>query len=115
MKNYDLNDCNCIPPFKSLSKEGEGEKRRIVSKKVFGSSLEKSDPKAGLTELTIQVDEIGNIPGISEHWQYDLARRKKDIVKLTERTFMQRAVTIFRKDALSAANKWVRTGKILPD
>ncbi|MBF0276717.1 MAG: hypothetical protein HQM13_02950 [SAR324 cluster bacterium] len=99
---------------KNHSKQTKVKKGMIVNEKIFGKSLEEIDPKAGMTELAIQADEIGNIPGTIEHWQHDIALRKKDIVKYTERTFMQRAAGILKRDLLSAGTNGYELVKFHP-
>ncbi len=73
----------------------------IVHEDMFGKSFSATDPKQGLRGIKIRADNVENIPGTVEHWKSDIANRKKDILEYAGRSFMQRAMSIVKKDSLS--------------
>lgn len=101
-------------PTKKNKKDSKNQKQAIINEKIFGKSIEKSDPKEGITSLTIQASEIGNIPGTVNHWWHDLELRKKDIIEHANRTFIQRAVNKIMKDPLEAGTSGDELAKFHP-
>ncbi len=93
---------------KKQKPEEEGKKRRaIVNEHIFGQYkfLDDTDPKEGITHVKIETRNIGNIPGLIEHWKKDIERRKKNILALEDQTFTQYLSYFFQKktkDALRA-------------
>ncbi|MBF0277359.1 MAG: hypothetical protein HQM13_06205 [SAR324 cluster bacterium] len=74
--------------------ENEGP---LVFKKVLVKSIDLNNPQSGISETRIDIDEIGNIPGILKHWQCDLETRKQEIQKLDSRSFVKRAIGVLNK------------------
>ncbi len=65
---------------------------RIVNKQVFGDhqDLDSTKPEDGISHVKIDAPNIGNIPGVIEHWKKDLEIRKKHILFLKKRSLLQR-------------------------
>ena len=89
-------------------------KKAIINEKIFGKSIEKSDPREGISALTIQATEIGNIPGAVNHWWHDLDLRKKGIVAYSQRTLLQRIVGKILKDPLESGTSGQELAKFHP-
>ncbi|MBF0288277.1 MAG: hypothetical protein HQM14_10695 [SAR324 cluster bacterium] len=84
---------------KNKSTEGGKKKRAIVNEHIFGQFkfLDDTDPKEGITHVKIESRNIGNIPGLIDHWKKDIEQRKKHILALEEQTFTQYLSFFFQK------------------
>lgn len=98
----------------SSQKSRKVQKKAIINEQIFGKSLDKIAPEEGITGLTIQADEIGNIPGTIEHWWHEIELRKKDILTHTNRTFLQRIATIMKPDSVAAGTSGQELAKFHP-
>ncbi|MBF0279999.1 MAG: hypothetical protein HQM13_19535 [SAR324 cluster bacterium] len=84
-------------------KKGELKKKKIgkkvfINEDLFGASktLEDSPAEEGISHLKIKAQELGNIPGMIEHWRAEINSRKKEILDYSQTTFVQRAANRFR-------------------
>ncbi|MBF0276259.1 MAG: hypothetical protein HQM13_00650 [SAR324 cluster bacterium] len=76
-----------------LKKKKKNGKKVFINEDLFGASktLDDSPAEEGISHLKIKAQELGNIPGLIEHWQAEINSRKKDILDYSKTTFMQRA------------------------
>ena len=71
----------------------------LVNEHIFGQVrlLDQMDPKQGITNAKVEAHHAGNIPGVVEHWDQDIERRKKSIIELNKRTFTKRISSLFKQ------------------
>lgn len=63
---------------------------QMIPDEIYGKTLAEIDPKQGISHVKVDVQDMGNIPGITRHWHYDIERRKKEINQLKNQNFIQR-------------------------
>ncbi len=85
------------PPRKASPKRAQ----TIINKEVLGAGIDYNKPKEGISKAKIRTDEVGNIPGIIEHWDYDIELRLKELDALAGRSFMKRAMGVLAKQEAS--------------
>lgn len=78
-------------------------KKTIVNEEIFGKTIDTKDPSKGISGTKIQANEIGNIPGVIEHWPQDIAIRKAEILEFSERSFIQKARGILSKNSFNGS------------
>jgi hypothetical protein len=78
-------------------------KIEVFNQSIFGKQkgFADTDPKNGLTDVKVISKEIGNIPGMLDHWDMDIAKRKKDIAAWQKRSKLIKAVHILKRKAPS--------------
>lgn len=84
---------------KKVAQEEKRGRKDIINEKIFGKYkyLDSTDSKEGITNVKIDTQNIGNIPGLIDHWKKDIERRKKYILALKEQTLSQKMAFIFLK------------------
>ncbi len=58
------------------------------------------NPKKGLSHLEVDELDISHLPGLVDHWDGELKKRKKEILEWTDRTTMQKAMTYLGSNAM---------------
>ena len=78
-------------------------KKVFINEELFGSSrlLEDIDVEEGIAHVKIRSEEIGNIPGLIEHWQTEIHKRKKEIEAYQNTGFIQRVSSLLQGEAVS--------------
>ena len=96
------NQANGEKPEKEKKKKKQG-KKVFINEELFGSSklMEDVDAEEGIAHIKIRSEELGNIPGLIDHWQTEISKRKKEIHDYQNITFMQRASGLFRGETVS--------------
>ena len=96
--------------LKEEEKKGELKKKKVgkkvfINEDLFGASktLEDSPAEEGISHLKIKPQELGNIPGLIDHWQAELNSRKKEILDYAKTTFIQRAAHRFKGNEITSA------------
>ncbi|MBF0289693.1 MAG: hypothetical protein HQM14_17915 [SAR324 cluster bacterium] len=79
----------------------KGTAQSIINKEVLGAGIDYSKPKDGISKAKIRTDEVGNVPGIIEHWDYDIELRLKELNANTGLSFMKRAMGVLGKQETS--------------
>ncbi len=85
-------------------KQNRRQKKAFINEDLFGVSrtLEDSPAEEGIAHLKIKAQDLGNIPGLIEHWQAELNSRKKSILDYAEKTFMQKATNLITGQDLTS-------------
>jgi len=91
----------------------------VVNKTIFGKAndLSKQDPKQGVSQHHIFTKDMGHVPGVAiKHWDYELQKRRKEILDSVEGNFMKRVFSmlgskdtshVFGKDLVTILNSGV--------
>ena len=56
-----------------------------------------TDPKEGVSHLHISAQNIGNVPGVLDHWDWDIKKRKKEILAWKKRSLLTKATSMLSK------------------
>ncbi len=104
---------------KSTAAEAAGGKatKEIINEKLFGKShttLNDVPPEQGITHVKIRPNEVGNIPGMIEHWKEDIKRRRNEIINWKNQTFVQRATGLIKGKKLSPEATGEEIAKLHP-
>lgn len=84
----------------AAAQEGKKASKTIVNEKVFGKAIDHNNPKGGISGTRIRANDVGNIPGAIEHWSHEIEERKKDILRVSKRSFVKRAMGVLGKSDL---------------
>lgn len=79
------------------SDKSQASKKNIINEAIFGENLDMNDPNQGISRVKIQAHETGHVPGVIKHWKKDLDRRKAEILKYRDQSFLQRASSLLMK------------------
>ncbi|MBF0280270.1 MAG: hypothetical protein HQM13_20905 [SAR324 cluster bacterium] len=84
-------------PLPEKQKDGKG--KTIINAHIFGKYryLDDTDAEDGITHVKVDPSNFGNIPGTIDHWKNDIERRRKNILALEEKTFINTITYIFQK------------------
>lgn len=83
----------------SEENETSENKDSLVHSTLFGR-IDRDHPEAGFAGARIQVEDIGNIPGVLEHWNYEIDLRKQEIQRASSRSLVKRAMGALYKKKL---------------
>ncbi|MBF0277373.1 MAG: hypothetical protein HQM13_06275 [SAR324 cluster bacterium] len=81
----------------ALKKKNKG-KKDFINEDLFGASktLDDSPAEEGISHLKIKAQELGNIPGLIDHWRSEINFRKKEILDYSKTTFLQRVGNVMK-------------------
>ncbi|MBF0287115.1 MAG: hypothetical protein HQM14_04795 [SAR324 cluster bacterium] len=77
-------------------------KKVFINEDLFGSSktLDDSPSEEGISHLKIKPQELGNIPGLIDHWKAELDMRVKEILTWKSNSFFQKASSLIKGDRI---------------
>ncbi len=99
------------------SPDQKGAEKDIINEKLFGKShrtLKDIPPEQGLTNVKIRPNEVGNIPGMIEHWKMDIKRRHTEVNVWQKQSFLKRASELLKGKKLSPEATGEEIAKLHP-
>lgn len=88
---------------KGAEKADKSKKQKVfINDEIFGKSKTLADvpPEEGIAHLKIKVHESGHIPGLIEHWNAEVEKRKKAITEWKQKSFIQRAAGVLSRKGI---------------
>jgi len=81
-------------------KSNKNAKKMFINEDIFGKSKHLLDTPAdeGIAHLKIKPQELGNIPGLIEHWRKEIEQRMEEIRDWQAQTFLQKSVRILKHE-----------------
>lgn len=71
-------------------------RKSIINEHIFGKYCElgETNPDSGISDVKIDVQEMGNIPGLINHWKKDIEIRKAEIMSWKNQDFLHKAIDV---------------------
>lgn len=70
---------------------------------LFGGTFRETQPEEGVSHIKIKAEEVENIIGYAEHWNFEMKQRQEAILKAgSQNTFMKKAFHILNKSTFPA-------------